>query len=298
MSKGHWLAAPLACGMAALAGAQTADLKWHKGVKADVVEAERLAANDPVSAHRLFQEVQGRKKLSPAQAAWLQKHLSELQPRAMEVLQRDYDAAAKVGDLRGALLVAGVGEAIASGALHKEPPLEEIRKQALSGGGPPAHWRITELSATTDKGYGEGGELSFSVLVPNGSQVLRVQGRIESVGHGTDPGYAAWAFGPLKRLLGVFSATTGPHRWLDRDLIFVVNPGGELIGCAVIGKNSEMNTPQMRRRDGLLVFAPRALKPGESVKLDAVFVVPQGAAEYRLFVVGAPPVRVPAPTGP
>lgn len=298
MKTRYGLAWPLAFAFAASAGAQTADLKWHKDVTKDVEAAVKLAATDPVSAHRLLQQVQSRKKPTPAQAAWLQEQLAALQPRAFEILQHDYQAAATAGDLRGALFAAGaISEAIDQKALPKDHTLEEVRKRALAADPASGIWKLSDLSATTAKRYGEGGVSGFNVSGPKGSHVLRVKGKVENVGEGSDPSYALWALGPLKRIMGSISGTGEPHRWLDQDLMFLVNPAGELIKCAVIGKDSELASMQLRAGNNL-VFPPKALKRGDSLKLDAVFVVPEAPAEYRLFIVGGPLVPVPAPTTP
>jgi len=287
-----------ALAFAASASAQMGDLKWHKDVAKDVEAAEKLAATDPVSAQRLLQQVQGRKKPTPAQAAWLQEQLAALQPRAFEILQHDYQAAATAGDLRGVLFAAGANaDAIKQEALPKEHALEEVRKRALAADPASGIWKISELSAATAKGYADGGMSGFSVVVPKGAQVLRVKGTVENVGEGSDPVYALWALGPLKRIMGSAPGTGEPHRWLDQELMFLVNPAGELINCATIGKDSDLATMRLQA-GGRVVFPPKALKRGDSLKLDAVFVVPQAPSEYRLFIVGGPLVPVSAPTAP
>ncbi|HVT44499.1 MAG TPA: hypothetical protein VMT00_08915 [Thermoanaerobaculia bacterium] len=290
------LAAFVVCFVTGLAAQSTApaELKWHKDVKPRVEEAVKLAATDPISSYLLFKNVleRGGRKPNAAQAAWLDTQMTPLQPRALEILQREYDSAAKEGDARRALLVLSIAESVAADALRREPPFEELRKTAIAGEGAAAIWAIHDLQATTSKGYSESGGMAFSVIVPSGHNVLRVKARVENVSSGSDAEYLSWGLGSLKRVMSAIYATSEPHRWIDEDLIWLVDPSGKLIACSAIADGSDLATIKMRTRSDKLVYPPRAVKRGESIQLDAVFVVPQQTREYRLYVSGAPPVLI------
>jgi hypothetical protein len=274
------------------------DLKWHKDLRGKVDEATRLAATDPVEAAVIFKEVLSgsRKKPTPAQRAWLEEQLASLQPRAGEVLQADYDRAAKATDLRGMILAAAVAREVGYTSLRQEPTLDEVKNRMLEGAPVPELWKISEVAASFAKGYSESGSIAFSVTVPKGSQVLRVKARVENSSEGTDPAYVPSALGSLKRVLSAFSATTETHRWLDQNLMFVVADGGALISCAALGEGSDLARMKMRTGNDQLVYPPTAIKKGGSVGLDAVFVVPIDAKVLQLVVLGAAPITLsPAP---
>lgn len=291
----------LQCGLLALglllvlagaAGAQQQDLKWHKDLRGDVDEAARLSVTDPVSAALLYKDVlEGGKKPTAEQRVWLTQQIASLGPRASEILQGDYDRAAKATDVRGIVLAAAAAERIGATSLRREPALEEIKKKMLEGGESASLWKISEVSATFSKGYSESGGMNFSVIVPRGSQVLRVKARVENASAAPDPEYVLYAMGPLKRILGKLSATTEAHRWIDQNFVFVTAGGSELIGASAIAKGSDLATIQVGS-GSRLTYPPKALKKGESLVLDAVFVVPLEAKELRLVVLGAAPVEI------
>jgi len=277
-----------------LAGAQEEGLKWHKDLRGDVDEATRLAQTDPVSAALLCKDVlQGGKKPTAEQRVWLTQQIASLRPRAMEILEGDYDRAAKAKDVRGmvvagraAVLVEQIGATIVG--FGDLTVTEEIQKM-LEGGGGAALWNISEVSATFSKGYRES---VFSVIVPKGSHVLRVKARVENANEATDPEYVLYAMGRLKRI-GV-KATTEPHRWIDESFVFLTAGAGPLIRPAAIARGSDLITMQVTSRAGqtFQIVEPKALKKGESVVLDAVFVVPLEAKELKLVVLGAAPLEL------
>lgn len=274
------------------------DLKWHKDLRGKVDEATRLAATDPVESAILFKEVLSgeRKKPTPAQQAWLEEQLASLQPRAGEVLQADYDRAAKADDMRGMVLAAAAAHEVGYTSLRQEPTIDEVKTKMLGGAPVPEVWKISEVAASFATGYSEGGSMAFSVTVPKGSQVLRVKARVENSSEGTDPAYVPSALGSLKRALAAFSTTTGMDRWLDQDLVFAVADGGALIPCVALGDGSDLAKMKVRTGNNRLVYPPKAIKKGDSVGLDAVFVVPIDAKVLRLVVLGAAPITLsPAP---
>lgn len=278
--------------LAGVVGAQQQDLKWHKDLRGDVDEATRLAGTDPVSAALLYKDVlEGGKKPTAEQRVWLTQQLASLGSRAAEILQGDYDRAAKATDVRGMMMAAAAAERIGATSLRREPTFEEIRKKMLESGGSAALWNISEVSATFSKGYSESGGMNFSVIVPKGSHVLRVKARVENANAATDPEYLLYAMGPLKRILGKLSGTTEAHRWIDQNFVFVTVGEGGLIGASVIARGSDLATIQVNS-GSRLIYPPKALKKGESVVLDAVFVVPLEAKELKLVVLGAAPVEL------
>jgi hypothetical protein len=274
------------------------DLKWHKDLRGKVDEGTRLAATDPVEAAMIFKEVLSGvgKKPTPAQRTWLEQQLASLQPRAGEILQADYDRAAKATDMRGMILAGAAAGEIGYMSLRQEPTIDEVKKKMLEAPAAPELWKISEVAASFAKGYSESGSMAYSVIVPKGSQVLRVKARVENSSEETDPAYVPSALGPLKRVLAAVSATTEMHRWLDQDLVFAVADGGALILCAALADGSDLATIKMRTGNNRLVYPPKAIKKGESVGLDAVFVVPMDAKVLQLVVLGAAPITLsPAP---
>ena len=275
-----------------VAGAQQQDLKWHKDLRGNVDEATRLAGTDSVSSALLYKDVlEGGKKPTAEQRVWLTQQIASLGPRAAEILQGDYDRAAKATDFRGMMLATAAAERIGATSLRREPSLDEIKKKMLEGGGSAALWNISEVSATFSKGYSESGGMNFNVIVPKGSHVLRVKARVENASAATDPEYVLYAMGPLKRILGKLSATTEAHRWIDDDLVFVTAGEGGLIGASAIARGSDLATIQVSTGNRL-TYPPKALKKGASVVLDAVFVVPRDAKALKLVVLGSAPVEL------
>jgi hypothetical protein len=88
------------------------------------------------------------------------------------------------------------------------------------------------------------------------------------------------------------SATPEMSRWLDHYLVFAVADGGGLIPCAALGDGSDLATAKMKTGNNQLVYPPKAIKKGESVGLDAVFVVPKDAKVLQLVVLGAAPITL------
>jgi hypothetical protein len=272
--------------------AQQQDLKWHKDLRGNVDEATRLAGTDPVSAALLYKDVlEGGKKPTAEQRVWLTQQIASLGPRAAEILQGDYDRAAKATDFRGMMLAAAAAERIGATSLRREPSLDEIKKKMLEGGGSVALWNVSEVSATFSKGYSESGGMNFSVIVPKGSHVLRVKARVENASAATDQEYVLYAMGPLKRILGALSATTEAHRWIDQDLVFVTAGEQGLIGASAIARGSDLATIQVSSGNRL-TYPPKALKKGQSLVLDAVFVVPLDAKALKLVVLGSAPIEL------
>jgi hypothetical protein len=222
---------------------------------------------------------------------WLTQQIASLGPRAAEILQGDYDRAAKATDFRGMMLATAAAERIGATSLRREPSLDEIKKKMLEGGGSAALWSISEVSATFSKGYSESGGMNFYVMVPKGSHVLRVKARVENASAATDPEYVLYAMGPLKRILGALSATTEAHRWIDQDFVFVTAGEQGLIGASAIARGSDLATIQVSSGNRL-TYPPKALKKGQSLVLDAVFVVPLDAKALKLVVLGSAPVEL------
>lgn len=283
--------------LAVAAGAQQQDLKWHKDLRSDVDEATRLAGTDPVSAALIYTDVlEGGKKPTAEQRAWLTQQIASLEPRAVEILQADYDRAAKATDLRGMMLAAAAAERIGAKSVRREPPFDEIKKKVLEGAGGGALWSISEVSATYSKGYSESGGMNFSVIVPKGAHVLRVKARVENANASTDPEYVLYVMGPLKRILGKLSATTEAHRWIDQNFVFVSAGEAGWVGASAIARGSDLATIQVNAGNRL-TYPPKALKKGQSLVLDAVFVVPLEAKALKLVVLGATPIEL-SPAAP
>jgi hypothetical protein len=292
--RGSVLAALLTLAIPVLdAQVSAPDLKWHKDLKGQVDEAIVLVATDPVSASLVFKELLAGtiKKPTAEQRVWLEGQIAALQPKVAEILQGDYDRAARAGDLRGAILAAAAAERLGSANLRKEPTVAEIQKRVAAEAPNPGIWKVTEVTASSAKGYSESG-LGFSVIVRKGMQVLRVKARAENISAEPDAGYLLAALGPQKRFLGKIRETTGPRRWIDHELLCVIGDDGAFLPCVAIAQGTDLGWMQIRTGGDRLMYPPVAVAPSGSVLVDAIFVVPLEAKKLRLLVLGAAPVEL------
>ncbi|MGH9842949.1 MAG: hypothetical protein ACREEM_29785 [Blastocatellia bacterium] len=261
---------------------------------------------DPAASLLEFKEVLENKKHTPnaQQKAWLDRQIESLRPQAVANLQADYDAAARELDLRGMIIASAVANKIGKDSIKATPAMAETQKQLLTGVNSSRYvWSVSEATSSVISGdYEEEvhGSQRLTLQPKPGFQILRVKAAVTNVNHDGDRLYASWAWGGMKRMwISIGPAQAGAieiSRWLDSEFIFLAGSESELIPCAHVCEGSGLREASMTisgpAGGGLIMTPPKAVKSGESVKVDVLFMIPQAKSNYRLLIFGAPPTAL------
>jgi len=275
--------------------AQSSDLKWHKSIKEFVDEAISLSSQDPVSSLALFKEIlqERNKKLKPNQKVWLEQQISSLQPQAIDILKRDFETAAGALDLRGMTIAFNLANGIVKDSIKNEPVMSETKIKLLSGTeGVKFIWKIDTVMATFIKGSYNEESRKLTISPREGHQLLRVRALIENISTEPDKSYALWGMvGFKKRTISrMFDASK--CRWLDDSFIYVATTTSELIPCMHVSENSGLGFLTLQFTSGELVVPPKPIEKEKKIDIDVFFSVPKERNEYRLFILGAPPINL------
>jgi len=281
-------------------------LRFDDSLKRELERAITYSGADPAASLLEFKEVLENKKHLPnaQQKAWLDRQIKSLQPQAVANLQADYDAAARELDLRGMIIASAVANKIGKDSIKATPAMAEAQKQLLAGANSGRYvWSVSEATSSVVSGdYEEEvhGSQRLTLQPKPGFQILRVKAVVKNVSEDGDRPYASWAWGGMKRVwMSIDPPQPGAveiSRWLDSEFIFLAGSGAELIPCGHVCEGSGLREASMTisgpAGGGLILTPPKAVKNGESVKVDVLFMIPQDKSNYRLLIFGAPPTAL------
>jgi len=197
-----------------------------------------------------------------------------------------------------------VADKIEKGCL--QATLAAVKSAAISGEGAPAVWKITDVRGTRIGGtFHEGAFQQEITLTANaGFNFVRVTATAENTSAASDPLYAPWALGTIKRvcrgipdLADGKGKQPGPSRMALDEFVYLLTPAMDWIACghvcetcpALRGTTLTFNSPGGGRG---MMFLGTDVKQGEKFQIDVLFAVPQGINDFRLLVLGSPPVPV------
>lgn len=226
------------------------NLHWAKDLKTHVEEATALVNNDPVMAFLKSRYILNDKKPSPRGKgrAWLETQVNALEPKALRVLQENYETASRNFDVNGV-----VTSWLLAGSIRKES-LTKTREWSEGGeewvSATHAIWRVTDVHMTRlggqyrqeaqFPGRSIPGDTTLTIAPKDkGCEIVRVNARVENISDGKDPAYFLWGYAdPV--LIEVWevlqpdedkNVLKGSFRWLNTGCIAVLIPGGALSRC-------------------------------------------------------------------
>ncbi len=287
------------------------NLEWAEETKKKLDTVMANYAGDQVSAYLTLNEILNRKledkdRPTDTQRAWLEKAVVAVQPRAIDVLRRDFAAAVASRDLRGALIALSVAEKVRKDGLPEAKAALPRLKSDLFSGKPIDRpiWKIHEPKATWLKeAYTEGDFTQQFTLTPDaGFHLLRVTTRVENISSDSDPSYTLWSLSDFKKVIhGVGFAEVGedlskPHRMTLDEHFFLLTPGGDLISCIHVCKDCTKLrglSYTVSGKDGkasFMIFTGGEVIQGSDFLVDVIFSVPEGIEGLRLLILGGLPV--------
>jgi hypothetical protein len=285
-----------------------ADMGWDEYNQKAISERVANAGTDPVAAYLQFQEFLGRKEKqapTPKQKQWLDAASACVKPQALAVVKKDFKAFVDAKDLRGSLLVMAVADKIEKGCLQEPAAaVAAVKSAAMSGAGAPAVWKITDVRGTRIGGtFHEGAfQQEITLTAKAGFQFVRVTATAENTSAASDPRYALWALDTWKRLFRGINdddkgKQPGPSRMAIDEFVYLLTPAMDWIACVHVCESSPaLRGPTLTIRSpggaGGMVFPGTDVKQGEKFQIDVLFAAPQGINDFRLLILGSPPVPV------
>ena len=234
------------------------------------------------------------------QKEWLEFQISLLTPDALKVLSDAFNNAKSVLDIRGILIAQTVANKIKKDAQpNAQEEVSGVLQRLLTGAAARYYWNVTNVTglAIGDTYSERTGMGTASVGAQNGQHLLRVRATVKNVSSGTDQPYVLDVFSGIQRDLAsnmaeVTSKDTlsGPHRWLDQELVFLVDAAGKMISCGLPPQGSALRGGMELGVGNRLILIPRAIKASEELdNLECIFPVPNQEQQYKLLVLGAAP---------
>jgi len=292
-----------------------AEPKWSKEQIAVNQRAVAIWKEDPVSAVvMVVEDLLQNKEMppTPAQRLWLQeKVLKDTTPVALEKLTADFDAAIKARDFRQAYIASTVAQKLDSKWMTPQRQqdfdfLQMAACQKLQG---PEVWKISDVRGYLTNSYyvqlRDGSGLGYSFSRKNGWTLLVVRFTATNISPQSDVRYAPCvADAYSRRLVDAINPNvdfTKPQRLLHPNLCFVVYWSRHLSECLYLtGHDGVLNRVDRARviRPGTIgqVF-PGSWKttegPNASVRVRALFGVPETTRVACLLLPGAAPVALP-----
>ena len=113
---------------------QSLNLRWNRAQRGSVDNAIKMSEQNPVGALIILKRIldgSGGTMPNRYQTAWLKREISSLQPRALAILQKDFDDAKKIFDLRGMTVALAIAYKISEDGIETGPDVSEIKKEVI-----------------------------------------------------------------------------------------------------------------------------------------------------------------------
>jgi hypothetical protein len=273
-------------------------LNWSKDMMPEVKQASDAAATDPVAALMIYKTLLDKEKDGPttAQKKWLKIEISTIKPRAAEILQRDYSAAAQANDLREMYMIKNVADEIEKNLVGDSAKIATCKSELFAGtDGGRLIWQITDVKASYIEGvFTKGGDFPGSTKTtltpaPN-CTLVRVSATIQNSGGGADKSYVSWGFSMVKRIMikSLSALPKADTRWYDDSMVALVSPGGDMLSPLYTLEPSTFAV-DIARPDGsgTRICTPEAIEKDKSVNGEWIFSIPKDIKGMRLWILGS-----------
>jgi len=183
-----------------------------------------------------------------------------------------------------------------------------LKSKVFSGEAFPSPvWEITHAKGQSVEGeFTDGYALnSVRVRAKDGFNLLRVTGRIKNISDQSDPAYVKWVLSTPDfanhytddRMSVFVDKVPEPNRLADDDFLFLLTPGGDLIGSTHVCQNglpqqSSGNVSNPYGQITATFFTGKFVEKGTEFQLDVIFQVPKDIKTFKLIMLGSRAVPV------
>jgi len=291
-----------------------ANLNWSKEQTAYYQHAVAVWKQDTASATVMIGEdllLNTNPVCSEAQRRWLQENvLKGAIPVALAKLTADFDSAVKLFDYRNAYIASTVARKLNPNWIDKdrEYSLRSLQNNAIDGRVRSAVWRLSDVRGYITRKYNvklRENNLVYEFKSRDGQSVLVVRFTATNISTESDPRYAPCIANVYsRRLVDYLNQNvdfTKPQRLLHPGLCFVIYDQVELSPCMYMtGHDGVLNREELAWKpnpDHIEQIYPGVWKtnqgPNNSVRVRAIFSVPESTRVACLMLPGALPVALP-----
>lgn len=299
-------------------------------VQKDLDRVLTFYPDDLITVYFSCRMLRDQKEKSPSDSimAWLEDVVTLLEPYADQILRRDQKTALKNSDLHlymiSTFTLLAMSDQSESGTSSVEEVLEKLvagtaqsrqwadiistlamlKEKALDASNLPSPiWKITELNETRTSYHSD---YPITISAKEGTELLRVQGKVENISNDSDPDYAPWTKGRLPGNL-FFKDTTGfpekPRRFISENAVWLIDESGTWFPSYYSSQKCPALVGGMGLAMRFILTLGKKVATGfstgsfvtknNSFKLDTFFSVPKDSGPYKLIIIGAPPQAIP-----